>query len=52
MFKLNENHEFDRRTLKCGYFRYSLAETSTKNVPNSQIYINTSREDSVISFVK
>ena len=48
MFKLNENYEIDRRILKCDYIRYSPAETSTINTPNSQIYINIPKEDSVI----
>ena len=51
MFKLNENYEVDRRILKCDYIRYSPAETSTINTPNSQIYINIPREDSVISWL-
>ena len=51
MFKLNENYEVDRRILKCDYIRYSPAETSTTNTPNSQIYINIPREDSVISLL-
>ena len=51
MFKLNENYKVDRRTLKCDYIRYSPAETSTINTPNSQIYINIPREDSVISLL-
>ena len=51
MFKLNENYEVDRRILKCEYIRYSPAETSTINTPNSQIYINIPREDSVISLL-
>ena len=51
MFKLNENYEVDRRILKCDYIRYSPAETSTMNTPNSQIYINIAREDSVISLL-
>ena len=49
MFKLNEKYEVDRRILKCDYIRYSPSETSTINTPNSQIYINIPREDSVIS---
>ena len=49
MFQLNENYEVDRRFLKCDYIRYSPAETSTINTPNSQIYINIPRENSVIS---
>ena len=48
MFKLNENYEVDRRFLKCDCIRYSPAEISTINTPNSQIYINIPREDSVI----
>ena len=51
MFKLNENYEVDRRILKCDYIRYSPAETSTINTPNSHIYINIPREDSVISLL-
>ena len=51
MFKLNENYEVDRRILKCDYIRYSPAETSTINTPNSQILINIPREDSVISLL-
>ena len=51
MFKLNENYEVDRRILKCDYIRYSPAETSTINTPNSQIYINIPREDSIISLL-
>ena len=51
MFKLNENYEVDRRILKCDYIRYSPAETSTINNPNSQIYIKIPGEDSVISLL-
>ena len=51
MFKLNESYEVDRKILKCDYVRYSPAETSTINTPNSQIYINIPREDSVISLL-
>ena len=51
MFKLNENYEVDWRILECDYIRYSPAETSTINTPNSQINIKISREDSVF-FVK
>ena len=51
MFNLNENYEVDRRILKCDYIRYSPAETSTINTPNSRIYINIPREDSVISLL-
>ena len=51
MFKLNKNYEVDRRILKCDYTRYSPAEASTMNTPNSQIYINMPREDSVISIL-
>ena len=51
MFKLNESYEVHRRNLKCDYIRYAPAETSTRNTPNSQIYINIPREDSVLSFL-
>ena len=51
MLKLNENYEVDRRILKCDFIRYSSAETSTINTPNSQIYINIRKEDSVISLL-
>ena len=51
MFKLSENYEVDRRILKVNYIRYSPAEISTLNTANSQIYINTPREDSVISLL-
>ena len=51
MFKLNENYEVDRRILNCDYIPYAPAETSTMNTPNSQIYINIPREDSVISLM-
>ena len=51
MFKLNETYEVDRRILKCDYIQYEPAETSTINTPNSQIYINIPREDSVISLL-
>ena len=48
MFKLKEKYEVDRRILKCDQIRYSLADTSTINTPNSQIYIIIPREDSLI----
>ena len=51
MFTLKENFEVDKRILECDYVRYSPAETSTINTPNSQIYINKHREDSLISFL-
>ena len=47
MSKLNEKYEVDRRILKCDYIRYSPSEISTINTPNSQIYINFARGDSV-----
>ena len=37
--------------MKCDYFLYSPAEISTIILPNSQIYINIHREDSVISLL-
>ena len=51
MFKLSENSEVDRKILKCDYIRYSPADISTINTPNSQVYINIPREDSVISLL-
>ena len=51
MFKPNEKYEIDRRILKCDYIQYSPSEISTINTPNSQIYINIPREDSVISLL-
>ena len=51
MFKLNENYEVDRRIRNCDYIRYSPFEISTINTPNSQIYINIPRGDSVISLL-
>ena len=51
MLKLNENYEVGGTILKGDYKRCSLAETSTTKTSNCQIYIyiNISREDSVIS---
>ena len=51
MFEINENYEVDQKLLKCDYIRYSPAKTSTINTPNSQIYINIPREDSVSSLL-
>ena len=51
MFKLSENHEVDRRILKCDYIRYSPAQISTINTANSEIYINIPRDDSVNSLL-
>ena len=51
MFKLSEKYEIDRKTLNCDYIRYSPSEISTINTPNSQIFINIPREDSVISLL-
>ena len=51
MFKLSEKIKVDRRFLKCDYIRYSPSETSTTNTPNSQIFFNIPREDSVISLL-
>ena len=51
MFKLSEKYEIDRRISKCDYIRYSPSEISTINTPNSQIYINIPREDSIISLL-
>ena len=51
MFKLNEKDETNRDILKCDYIRYSPSELSTINTTNSQVYINTPREDSFISLL-
>ena len=51
MFKLSEKYEIDKRILKSDYLRYSPSEISTINTPNSQIYINIPREDSVFSLL-
>ena len=51
MFKLSENYQIDRRSLKCDYIRYSPSEISTTNTANSHIYINIPREDRVISLL-
>ena len=51
MFKLSEKHKIDRRILICGYNRYSPSGISTINSPNSQIFINIPREDSVLSLL-
>ena len=51
MFRLNEKYQTDGTILKCDYIRYSPSDFSTKNIPNSQIYINIPREDSVISLL-
>ena len=49
MFKLSEKYSINGDILKCDYIRYSPSEISTINTPNSQVYINIPREDSVIS---
>ena len=51
MFKLSERYSVNRDILKCDYIRYSPSEISTINTANSQVYINTAREDSVISLL-
>ena len=51
MFKLSGKNPIDRTILKWDYIRYSPSEISTINHPNSQIYINIPREDSVISLL-
>ena len=51
MFKLSEKNDVDQKILKCDYIRYSSSEISTLNTPNSQIYINIPREDSVVSIL-
>ena len=51
MFKLSEKYSINRDILKCDYIRYSPSEISTINTPNSQVYINIPRENSVISLL-
>ena len=51
MFKLIENFEIIRSTLKCDYIRYNPSEISLINTANSQIYIKIPKEDSVISLL-
>ena len=48
MFKLSEKHSINRDILKSDFIQYSPSEISTINTPNSQVYINIHREDSVI----
>ena len=48
MFKLSEKDEIDRKSLNYEYIKYSPSEISAINTPNSQMYINITREDSVI----
>ena len=48
MFQLNENYALDGKILRRGYILYSPEETSTFKTPNSLLYINIPREDSVI----
>ena len=51
MFKLSEKDSINRDILKCDYIRYSPSEISKINTPNSQVFINIPREDSVISLL-
>ena len=51
MFKLSEKYSINGDILKCDYIQYSPSEISTINTPNSQVYINIPREDSVISLL-
>ena len=48
MFKLNENYEIGRRSIKCDKISSFSAETSTVNTTISQICINIRREASII----
>ena len=49
MLRLNEKYEVDRKILQCENLWFSPSEISTINTPNSQVYINIPKEDSVIS---
>ena len=51
MFTVTEKHSINRDNLKCDYIRYSPSEIITINTPNSQVYIDLPREDSVISLL-
>ena len=51
MFKLSEKCSINRDISKCDYIRYSPSEMSTINTPNSKVYINIPRENSVISLL-
>ena len=51
MLKLNQKYEINRDISECDCIRYSPSEISTMNTPNSQVYINIPREDSVISLL-
>ena len=51
MFKLSEKYSINKDNSKCDYIRYSPSEISTINNPNSQVYINIPKEDSVISLL-
>ena len=51
MFKLTERYQIDRKILKCDYIRFSPSEITTINTPNTRIYINIPREDSLISLL-
>ena len=51
MFKLNENFGVDRKILNSENKRFSPADTSTINTPNSQFCMNNTAEDSVISLL-
>ena len=51
MLKQNDKYEINRNILKSDYIRYSPSEIGTINTANSQIYINTPREDSVNSLL-
>ena len=51
MFKLSENNQINRRSLKCEFIRYIPSEVSTINTQNSQQYINIPRKGSVISLL-
>ena len=48
MFKLKEKYEVIRKILKCEHTRYSPSTIKTINTANSQIYVKTPREYSVV----
>ena len=48
MFKISQNYAVDRPILQCEYIRYTPPWLNLVNGENNQIFIDSSREDSVI----
>ena len=47
-----KKNEINKNNLKCAYIMCSPSEVSTINTASCEIYINTAREDSVLSLLK